>query len=47
MHFSGQGILNTTRTRNAQEECKKIKGIGKIVTQVMKLSPKTFHFRSL
>ncbi|KAH9976182.1 glycosyl-transferase for dystroglycan-domain-containing protein [Lactifluus volemus] len=47
MHFSTQGILNTTRTRNAQEECKKIKGIGKIVTQVVKLSPKTFHFGSL
>ncbi|KAH9956535.1 glycosyl-transferase for dystroglycan-domain-containing protein [Russula dissimulans] len=38
--FSDQGILNTTRTRNAQEECKKIKGIGKIVTQVTDSCPK-------
>ncbi|KAH9036134.1 glycosyl-transferase for dystroglycan-domain-containing protein [Lactarius pseudohatsudake] len=36
--FSDQGILNTTRASNAQEECRKIKGIGKIVTQV-----KQFH----
>ncbi|KAI0260188.1 glycosyl-transferase for dystroglycan-domain-containing protein [Gloeopeniophorella convolvens] len=32
--FLDQGILNTTRAANAQEECKKIKGIGKIVNQV-------------
>ncbi|KAI0251142.1 glycosyl-transferase for dystroglycan-domain-containing protein [Lactifluus subvellereus] len=32
--FSDQGILNTTRARNAQEECRKIKGIGKIVMQL-------------
>ena len=38
--FSDQGILNTTRTSNAKEECKKIKGIGKIVMQVMGFRPK-------
>ncbi|KAH9050950.1 glycosyl-transferase for dystroglycan-domain-containing protein [Lactarius deliciosus] len=32
--FSDQGVLNTTLASNAQEECRKIKGIGKIVTQV-------------
>ncbi|KAF8483785.1 glycosyl-transferase for dystroglycan-domain-containing protein [Russula ochroleuca] len=41
--FSDQGILNTTRARNAQEECKKIKGIGKIVMQVTDCRPK--HLR--
>ncbi|KAI9508561.1 glycosyl-transferase for dystroglycan-domain-containing protein [Russula earlei] len=38
--YSDQGILNTPRARNAQEECKKIKGIGKIVVQVTDLCPR-------
>ncbi|ETW80635.1 glycosyltransferase family 49 protein [Heterobasidion irregulare TC 32-1] len=33
--FYDEGTLNTTRGHNAQEECQKIKGIGKIVTQVL------------
>lgn len=33
--FSDQGILNTARASNAREECKKIKGIGKIVMQLL------------
>ncbi|KAI0302366.1 glycosyl-transferase for dystroglycan-domain-containing protein [Multifurca ochricompacta] len=32
--FSDQGVLNTTNASNAKEECRKIKGIGKIVMQV-------------
>ncbi|KAI0002188.1 glycosyl-transferase for dystroglycan-domain-containing protein [Russula compacta] len=32
--FSDQDILNRTRASNAREECKKIRGIGKIVMQV-------------
>ncbi|THH17862.1 hypothetical protein EW146_g3016 [Bondarzewia mesenterica] len=33
--FYDEGLLNTTRGHNAQEECRKIKGIGKIVTQLL------------
>ncbi|KAI0272116.1 glycosyl-transferase for dystroglycan-domain-containing protein [Russula aff. rugulosa BPL654] len=33
--FSDQGILNTARASNAREECRKIKGIGKIVMQLL------------
>jgi hypothetical protein len=43
MRFSDQGILNTTRASNAKEECKKIKGIGKIVMQVTGFRPKYSH----
>ncbi|KAI0062444.1 hypothetical protein BV25DRAFT_1915982 [Artomyces pyxidatus] len=33
--FQDEGVLNTSRGYNAQEECRKIKGIGKIVTQLL------------
>lgn len=44
--FSDQGLLNTTRARNAQEECRKIKGIGKIVTQVKQFIFLNTHVKS-
>lgn len=38
MRLLEESVLNTTRGYNVQDECLKIKGVSKLVTQVCSLS---------